>query len=116
VSGTRRAANPKKGKGARKPGKKGAKKRGIVKQVLAIGQPNDWRTWLQRLLVLSIVFVLVCVGAFFVAYEATTIPNPNAAFQTQSTYVYYANGKTELGTFATQNRQSVPLTQVAQSM
>ncbi|MGN6721797.1 MAG: transglycosylase domain-containing protein, partial [Marmoricola sp.] len=115
MSGTRRADGPKKGSGSRKTGKKPAK-RGLVKQVFAIGQPNDWRTWLQRLLVVSIVFVLVCVGAFFVAYEATTIPDPNAAFQTQSTYVYYANGKSELGTFATQNRQSVPLTDVAQSM
>ncbi|MGN6161414.1 MAG: transglycosylase domain-containing protein [Marmoricola sp.] len=116
MSGTRRADGPNKGNGARKPGGRPPAKRGIVKQVFAIGQPNDWRTWLQRLLVVCIVFVLVCVGAFFVAYEATTIPDPNAAFQTQSTYVYYANGKSQLGTFATQNRQSVPLTDVAQPM
>ncbi|GAC1384463.1 MAG: hypothetical protein NVSMB48_19710 [Marmoricola sp.] len=116
MSGTRRGDGPKKGSGAAKPGAKKPAKRGIVKQVFAIGQPNDWRTWLQRFLVVCIIFVLVCVGAFFVAYEATTIPDPNAAFQTQSTYVYYSNGKTELGSFATQNRVSVPLTEVAQSM
>lgn len=86
----------------------------IVKQVFALDQPNDWRSWLQRILVVLIAFVLVCVGAFFVAYEATTIPDPNAAFQAQSTYVYYADGTTQIGTFATQNRQSVPLNEVAQ--
>lgn len=117
MSGTRRADGPqKKGSSARKPGGASTKKRGILKQVLAIGQPNDWRSWLQRLLVILIALVLVCVGAFFVAYAATTIPDPNAAFQAQSTYVYYSDGTTQVGSFATQNRQSVPLDQVAQPM
>jgi len=46
------------------------------------------------------------------AYSATEIPDPNADFQTQTSFVYYADGKTELGRFATQNRQSIPLADV----
>jgi hypothetical protein len=53
--------------------------------------------------------VLALLGAlavFVVLYKAIDIPSPNAAFQTQTTHVYYEDGKTELGQFATQNRDS----------
>ncbi len=58
--------------------------------------------------------ILLGLGAavFAYAYSATDIPDPNADFQTQTSFVYYADGKTELGRFATQDRQSIPLADV----
>nr|MBA2457238.1 penicillin-binding protein [Nocardioidaceae bacterium] len=59
-----------------------------------------------------LISLLVLVAAFFIAYAAIDIPDPNAEFQTETTVVYYSDGKHELGTFATQNRQAVELSRV----
>ena len=64
-------------------------------------------TVLKWLLIVGLVVALTGVGAFYYAYTQTTIPDPNADFQTETTKVYYADGKTELGQFATQNRESI---------
>jgi membrane peptidoglycan carboxypeptidase len=64
-------------------------------------------TVLKWLLIVGLVVTLTGIGAFYYAYTQTTIPNPNADFQTETTKVYYADGKTELGQFATQNRESI---------
>ncbi|GAA1906127.1 hypothetical protein GCM10009737_03650 [Nocardioides lentus] len=50
--------------------------------------------------------------AFVVLYQTTDVPDPNADFQTQTSFVYYRNGDTELGEFATQNRVSIDLEQM----
>jgi len=64
--------------------------------------------WLVRLGVVAgaVVFVLGVAATWF-AYQRTTIPDPNEAFQTQTTYIYYAGGKTKVGQFADQNRESI---------
>ena len=98
MSGDRRA--PKAGTrkaGGKKPGRRGSRFLRVLKWLLVSG----------------IVLVLVAVAVFFFAYENTTIPNPNTAFQTQASYVYYGNGKSKIGTFATQNRVSVPLSDMS---
>ena len=38
------------------------------------------------------------VSIFYFAYRSTKIPSPNTAFQAQTTKVYYAGGKTKIGT------------------
>ncbi|MGN6251509.1 MAG: transglycosylase domain-containing protein [Marmoricola sp.] len=76
----------------------------------------DVRTLLKRLLIAGIVFVLLCVAIFFLAYQRTTIPDPNSAYQAQSTYIYYSNGKAKIGDFAIQNRDSVPLADISKDM
>nr|WP_258562755.1 transglycosylase domain-containing protein [Nocardioides sp. MAH-18] len=53
--------------------------------------------------------VLVVVGAFVYLYQSTEIPNANTEFETETSYVYYADGKTEVGSYATQNRESIPI-------
>lgn len=53
-------------------------------------------------------------AAFAYGYVSTDIPDPNKAFQAQTSYVYYADGKTEIGRFAIQNRESIPLSEVPQ--
>ena len=48
------------------------------------------------------------------AYASTDIPDPNREFQTEASYVYYADGKTVIGKFATQNRDSIDLEEMGQ--
>ena len=54
------------------------------------------------------------IGAlgFVYVYSSTTIPTPNKDFQTQTTIVYYKDGKTGLGRFVEQNRESIPFAQM----
>ena len=44
------------------------------------------------------------------------IPDPNSDFEAQTTTVYYSDGKHVLGRFALQNRQSIPLSEMPQSI
>ncbi|HET7194807.1 MAG TPA: transglycosylase domain-containing protein [Nocardioides sp.] len=68
------------------------------------------------LLVVGLVCALLGVSAFVVAYTVTDVPNPNEDFQTQTSFVYYDDGKTELGRYATQNRESISLDTMPQSI
>jgi membrane peptidoglycan carboxypeptidase len=55
---------------------------------------------------------LLGVLAFVAGYLTTDIPDPNKDFTAQTSFVYYADGKHEIGRFASQNRTSIPLSQV----
>jgi membrane peptidoglycan carboxypeptidase len=76
-------------------------------------KPVSRRTlWLKRIalgtaaaLVLGMVGVAAVV---LIGYNTVDVPKANAAFKTATTFVYYDDGKTQLGSFAIQNRQ--PLT------
>ncbi len=59
---------------------------------------------------------LILAGIGYFAYRNTTIPDTNKAFEAQSTYVYYSGGKSRIGRFAEQNRSSIPLSEIPQSM
>ena len=59
---------------------------------------------------------LLAAGGFVFLYQSIDIPDPNEDFQTQTSYVYYNDGKTELGTFATQNRDSIALDEMPQNI
>ncbi len=83
----------------RKPQRNG-KKKPVKRRLL---------TAFKWLTVIGLVFVLTGVGAFYYAYTQTNIPSPDSDFLTQTTRIYYADGKTELGTFANQNRESITL-------
>ena len=74
------------------------------------------RKALKYILIAGLVGALVLVAMFYIAYRATDIPSENAAFQAQTTKVYYAGGKGEIGRFATQNRESIPLADVPKVM
>jgi membrane peptidoglycan carboxypeptidase len=69
---------------------------------------SPWR-WLRRLLILGLVLGLMGVLTFAVLYRAISIPSPNRDFAAQTTKVLYADGTQEIGSFATQNRESIPL-------
>ena len=37
------------------------------------------------------------MGGFLVLYQAIDVPDPNEDFETQTSFVYYNDGKTQLG-------------------
>lgn len=100
MSGKRRAASP----ADKTPPKPPTSKKSKLKRVAL---------WL---VVAGLVGALVMAGAFFYAYKTIDIPDPNKDFQTQTSFVYYADGKTELGTYAIQNRERIPLKEIPQKM
>ncbi len=66
--------------------------------------------WLRALgWVFGILLTLGVLGAaaVVVAYSMIQIPDQNADFKTNTTFVYYADGKTELGSFQVQNRVTI---------
>ena len=67
------------------------------------------------LTVLALAGILVLMGIFYFAYKNTQIPSANAAYEAQTSYVYYSGGA-KIGQFAEQNRQSIPLADIPQSM
>lgn len=71
---------------------------------------------LKKLLVGGLVLLLVGALAFLVAYRTIDIPVANADFKTETTLVYYDDGKTELGRFAEQNRIPIDLEKIPQDM
>ncbi len=73
----------------------GKKKRPILKRALFGG--------LVALLVLS----LMGIGSFIYLYATTDLPDPHADFQTNTTFIYYADGETQLGSLMVQNRVSL---------
>ncbi|MBA2523599.1 MAG: transglycosylase domain-containing protein, partial [Solirubrobacterales bacterium] len=61
---------------------------------------------------LAFLGVLALILAVYVTYKMIDIPNPNSAFEAQTTTVFYSDGHHVLGHFALQNRESIPLQQV----
>jgi membrane peptidoglycan carboxypeptidase len=68
------------------------------------------------LLIVALAGSLVAVAGFVYLYQTTDIPDPNKDFQTQSSFVYYSDGKTEVGQYATQNRQIIPLSDMPKNL
>ena len=112
MSGKRRASGPAVTK--KKPSSSTSGKSGKS------GKPASTRSrWKKAgiwLLVLSLVGALLGVGAFIVLYQTIDVPNPNKDFETQTSFVYYSDGKSELGQFATQNRESITLEEMPDSI
>ncbi|GAB3198460.1 transglycosylase domain-containing protein [Nocardioides hungaricus] len=102
MSGKRRAAGPAVKKGAPKRPRR-TRKQKVLRVVRWLG-------------VTGLVLALLAVGAFVVLYRAIDIPDPNKEFETQTSFVYYADGKTEVGSFATQNRDSIPIKEMPESL
>ncbi|WP_121254032.1 transglycosylase domain-containing protein [Nocardioides ferulae] len=66
--------------------------------------------------IVGLVGALLAAAGFVYLYQTIEVPDPNEDFQTQTTFVYYADGKTELGSFATQNRVSIDLDEMPQTL
>lgn len=96
-------------------GKRGGSRFGRV--VRGVGGHGPWWSRVLRWLAfLAVAGVLAGALTFFVLYRAIAIPDPNAEFQTQTTKVFYSDGKHQIGSFATQDRENVDLSQIPASM
>ena len=71
---------------------------------------------MRWILFLGVSGILAGALTFFILYRAIAIPDPNADFLTQTTTVYYSDGKHKIGTFANQDRESIPLSDIPASM
>ncbi|MGH3444332.1 MAG: transglycosylase domain-containing protein, partial [Nocardioidaceae bacterium] len=105
--------------GSRRGTRPGARKRTPAKRAAKNGKNGKNKprqSWPRRiikwgLLTILVLFVLGC-AAFAYGYTSTSIPNPNKDFQAQTTLIYYKDGHHVLGKFATQNRTSIPLSEI----
>jgi len=77
---------------------------------------NPWQTTLKWLGITMLSLALIGGIAFGVAYATVRIPDPNADFQTNTTFVYYNDGKEKLGSFQVQNRQSLAYADMPQNV
>lgn len=64
--------------------------------------------------ILAFAVLLGLGGALF--YATVELPNPNEEFTTQTTTLYYDDGKTELGRLAIQNREAIAYDQMPDSL
>ncbi|WP_185441761.1 transglycosylase domain-containing protein [Kribbella qitaiheensis] len=69
--------------------------------------------WMAALFFLGVIAVS---AVFFIGYQTTDIPDPNKAFATNTTTVYFSDGRTPIGSFYDQNRRSVPLSQIPKTV
>jgi membrane peptidoglycan carboxypeptidase len=60
--------------------------------------------------------MLSASSACRVRYNTTTLPAANADFNTATTFVYYNDGKSELGSFRHPNRTPLTFDQMPESM
>ncbi len=104
---------PKSGAGSRASRAKG---RGSRKQKPQLTGKEKLRKALKYTLIAGLVGCLILVSMFYIAYRATDIPSENSAFKAQTTNVYYSDGKSKIGRYAVQNRESIPLADVPKVM
>ena len=75
---------------------------------------------IRRVLLYVSLFGLACVllagGSFAYLYQTTDLPDPNEDFKTNTSFVYYSDGKTVLGEYAKQNRDTIPYDTMPQEM
>ena len=100
MNGKRRAAGPPVTKKATRPRTRKQKLKRVGKWFLVVG----------------LVGALVAAASFVFLYQTIDIPSPNEDFQTEASLVYYSNGETELGRYATQNRDIISLKEMPQSI
>ena len=86
---------------------------------MRLDYPRQGKTGLRRfvpswrqLLALSGLGIVLAVGAFVLLYVTIDVPKPNDQALQQSTVIYYADGKNELGRLGSANRTSIPISQM----
>ncbi|MFL6063815.1 MAG: transglycosylase domain-containing protein [Friedmanniella sp.] len=76
--------------------------------------------WARRILItlVSLLLVGLVSGTAVVAvgYTTTRLPDANTDFETATTFVYYNDGKAQLGSFAIQNRQPLTFDEMPQTI
>jgi membrane peptidoglycan carboxypeptidase len=102
----------------RKTASRGKKRDGRLKAFAhkISGRGPWWLAMIRWVAFLGVLGILFAAGTFFLLYQTISIPSANADFKTQTTKVYYSDGKHQLGTFATQDRESIPIKEIPASM
>ena len=67
-------------------------------------------------LVAFIVVGLTGLGGLFFLYTTTDLPDPNSDFTTNTTFIYYADGETQMSSLSVQNRVSLDYEDMPQVM
>ncbi len=84
------------------------------------GKKKKTRPIWQRILMWSGVTILslavIGAGVIGYAYATVKLPDPNSDFKTNTSFVLYGDGTTQLGSFQVQNRVSIPYAQMPQSV
>lgn len=89
-------------------------------RVRVVRQPR--RPWWRRIFSLKLWLLVISLGVLLgaglaaAAYTMVDIPDPNEAAQTQTSIVYFADGKTEMARMSAVDRESVPLEQIPEHM
>jgi membrane peptidoglycan carboxypeptidase len=88
--------------------------RDIARRITGTGSVSEQLArWVGAITILGI---LAGALLFFVLYFLVDLPDPNRDFESQRTDVYYSDGVHKIGSFAVQERESVPLSDVSESM
>src|SRR4029450_3624018 len=78
------------------------------------------RKWARGILItitaLTVLGLVSVIGVVVFGYTTTTRPNATAEFKTATTFVYYNDGKSKLGSFAIQNRTPIPFENMPETM
>jgi len=94
-----------------------SKKRPLARFSHAIGGNGSWPVkTLRWLLFLGTCGLVAGVLGVLALYVLIDIPDPNADFKTETTNVYYSDGKTKIGSFSKQDRQSLTYDEIPQVM
>ncbi|WP_324653294.1 transglycosylase domain-containing protein [Georgenia sp. H159] len=101
-----RAGSSRSGAGAK--GKAGRKRRFDYPRA-GKGRVRRWLPSWRVVLGTVLTGAAVVIGVVAAAYMTTDIPEPGDFAQAQGTTVYFADGETEMGSFAEYNRESVDL-------
>jgi len=121
ASSSKRAANTKRASATTKTTRKTATKGGVLSGFAGFGRRIGgrgpwWAKTVRWFAFLGVAGILTAALTFFILYRAIAIPDANADFQTQTTQVYYSDGKHKIGEFALQDRESVSIDEIPASM
>ncbi len=94
-------------------------KRSAAPKITGKGGKKKTNPWVRALIWVTAILLslgVIGVGAIAVAYSMIKLPDPNSDFQTNTSFVYYADGKTKIGSFQVQNRQSLDYNKIPQNV
>ncbi len=80
---------------------------------------SGWKRFLPSLRLIAAgglsLIIAGCI-AFIIGYAITDIPEPNIEATGQTSTVYYSDGKTPIGQYKVEDRQSVPIDEISKPM
>lgn len=95
-------------------------KRGATGKTGKAKQKKGFGAWLVRVIQGTTIVVLLAmilgIAGMAIAYARTEVPDPNKEFQTNTSFVYFRDGAEKMGSFASQNRQTIPYEHMPDSL